>query len=621
MKLYKICATLLFLGFLIILILLPFIIANEFYFSVLSIIFAPEQKVDENNHSTASSEQLKLHLKTNIESIINVKEYGAIGDGISDDTNSIQRAINAAKEGQTVYFPCAQYVIGSLNLKSGIIYDFGNSELICISDTPLTAQGEEKFVTTISNYSALDKTVTLGDVNGVEKGDFLHLVAFEDSFNTFRRYYYKGGTTPILGISTDKSKVEIAEPFLFNIKAQGTRVKIVKPWKGKILNIKNAVFKRLGTLKYFIQLEYAYLTEIKNVTCFMEDGYNIINLKCCCLCTLDSCKLYKTKVHSVGYSYNVLCVACTGCTIKNCDMKTMWHCYTNGGSEGCTVGTVIDNCTMLTDGKVPACTDHNNAINTGIYNSTIEGFVLSCGGSIKNCVLLEPHNFPYTAGACFQFNAQHHNWLYNNYTVEDCTVYRSRKQTDGHVFGIKNAETTRKQNRTNKNRVYINNITISRCIAPDSEICKFKGNKHHNIDVKQIIIENCRNIVADFFESQTSFDLGNRINSVIIRNNNYKDRIAFFHTDYVQDILIENCRIDNAEKDINIIEIFGSENVTLRNIKGFGQPVDLNINIGAQGYVIGNLVVENVDTQFANRKPGLKVSISNAAVIEKSYIK
>ncbi len=47
---------------------------------------------------------------------VEVKDFGAVGDGIADDTAAIQRAIDA---GGIVHFPPGVYLSGSLYLRSG----------------------------------------------------------------------------------------------------------------------------------------------------------------------------------------------------------------------------------------------------------------------------------------------------------------------------------------------------------------------------------------------------------------------------------------------------------------------------------------------------------------------
>lgn len=40
---------------------------------------------------------------------INVKEYGAVGDGVTDDTSAINSAISALTNNSVLYFPPGQY--------------------------------------------------------------------------------------------------------------------------------------------------------------------------------------------------------------------------------------------------------------------------------------------------------------------------------------------------------------------------------------------------------------------------------------------------------------------------------------------------------------------------------
>lgn len=57
---------------------------------------------------------------------INVKDYGAKGDGTTDDATAIQAALNAAStQKKSVVFPSATY-----KLNSGIIYDPSRHSII-----------------------------------------------------------------------------------------------------------------------------------------------------------------------------------------------------------------------------------------------------------------------------------------------------------------------------------------------------------------------------------------------------------------------------------------------------------------------------------------------------------
>jgi len=81
------------------------------------------------------SEEFKTTVSSLIDSLsstylefINVQTYGAIGDGINDDSIPIQQSIDSASENQTIYFPEGNYKIDST-----IIIPYGKNNLRIIS--------------------------------------------------------------------------------------------------------------------------------------------------------------------------------------------------------------------------------------------------------------------------------------------------------------------------------------------------------------------------------------------------------------------------------------------------------------------------------------------------------
>ena len=71
--------------------------------------------------------------KTSDGAIFNIRDYGAIGDGVALNTSAVQAAIDACHEsgGGTVRVPAGDFVVGTIRLKSGVTLslDYGASLL------------------------------------------------------------------------------------------------------------------------------------------------------------------------------------------------------------------------------------------------------------------------------------------------------------------------------------------------------------------------------------------------------------------------------------------------------------------------------------------------------------
>ena len=61
---------------------------------------------------------------------LNVRKFGAVGDGVHDDTMAIQAAISCCPKGGRVYVPEGRYLVTSLFLKSDLVLEIGKDAVL-----------------------------------------------------------------------------------------------------------------------------------------------------------------------------------------------------------------------------------------------------------------------------------------------------------------------------------------------------------------------------------------------------------------------------------------------------------------------------------------------------------
>ncbi|MDB4903754.1 MAG: glycoside hydrolase family 28 protein [Mucilaginibacter sp.] len=77
----------------------------------------------------------------------NIKDFGAVGDGINLDSKAMNKAIDAAANagGGTIYFPAGNYLSGSIHLKSNIsLFIDQGATIIAASVTAENGYDEEE---------------------------------------------------------------------------------------------------------------------------------------------------------------------------------------------------------------------------------------------------------------------------------------------------------------------------------------------------------------------------------------------------------------------------------------------------------------------------------------------
>lgn len=82
-------------------------------------------------YTAGDSLTVPLDLGRKLDNYRSVQDFGAVGDGVTDDTQAIQRAIDAcSKRGVPLYLQAGRtYVVGSLHPKTGLFFDLNGSTL------------------------------------------------------------------------------------------------------------------------------------------------------------------------------------------------------------------------------------------------------------------------------------------------------------------------------------------------------------------------------------------------------------------------------------------------------------------------------------------------------------
>ncbi|MBV54163.1 MAG: hypothetical protein CL816_08955 [Coxiellaceae bacterium] len=239
--------------------------------------------------ATSTGSTTSRTLASRFADVVNVKDYGATGDGSTDDSTAIQNAINA---GGNIFFPSGSYKIGSsINLASNIklfgeksskiVRDDGGNRIIgkATDYTALTTTADlAKGTTVLSLDSSGYSSLSVGDYiyvtdNTSITGDFItnnFSPASSSDYHNIDQWIYMTQTFKVLEkLGSDQVRLDSAAIIFFPTTGAGGAFKINQYVEN--VSIEDLAFENLSgtftsTEDAFFNVSYVFDFEVSDCT-------------------------------------------------------------------------------------------------------------------------------------------------------------------------------------------------------------------------------------------------------------------------------------------------------------------------------------------------------------------
>lgn len=337
-----------------------------------------QDMVEDGTLADLINEVLFTELRQSIKPYFCVDEFGAVGDGVTDDTAAFNAAIAACPDGGTVTTKGKTYLISDITLNRSVNFDLNGATIIngqLIFNGSLSTQ-----TVTLGAISADSAYVPLNGANIFESGDIVFMTSSEN-FQPMRTYYKKGGVYRIT-YTTDE-QCGIIPSTVFSTQTGTTTLAKISP---VTVGIKNGKFTS-NTPTYPIsgvRINYGAHCIVEN--CQFEKRAIEVYFTYCYGNTVRNCVFSENNDNAAASIYGVDVATCTYTLIDHITGRAGQHMITTGGWECCLYTTVRDSelCSIATK-QTYAIAEHENAVGTTLDNCYVETCMSALNFRAVNC--------------------------------------------------------------------------------------------------------------------------------------------------------------------------------------------------------------------------------------------
>ena len=338
-------------------------------------------------------------LATRFADVVNVKDFGAVGDGVTDDTAAIQAAVTfVAIIGKQIFFPAGTYKILSVISTTGHLNILGEGEKtildfsgITSGSSGITVTGSIAQIQNVTNASKGGLTITFASAPSLTTGDVFCLFDNAVLWNSARAYYYSGEWLECRG--TSGLNATTTNP-LYDSYSPAT----VKAYKLSSPEVSFKNFRIVGGANIFglIQVSFCDKPIFENISAYNEN-YQCIIIDRCYRAMVTNCVMYNKGTGTLD-DYGLTIGNSQKVQVTGGDYYARRHGIAIGGGDyPCAVtnrNVRISNLTI------------SNDIQSGVYSADMHGNMEDC--VYQGCMIYQ--------GA---------GWAGKDNGYDNCTIYNA----------------------------------------------------------------------------------------------------------------------------------------------------------------------------------------------------
>ena len=332
------------------------------------------------------------------------EDYGAVGDGVTDDSQAVQDACDA---GDDVYFASGKtyYLASPVTVNKSIRLHGGTGATIK-TKTPsggvvnegIRINGTLKATTTLTSsyYSTGEYTLdncgnklTLANMSSVEIGDLVQIrtTDTDQRYAYSRRYYYLGGIFKVVDKYDGHIYINRDMPFDITLSNNLT----VYVYDAPVVEVENLNFESdldsFGTSTYNALLDLKYCKDSVIRQCYLHNMKIGFMMQYCVNTLIDGVQVSKSRwanESGMGDGYAIAVDTCTNTVIERVVSLCAQGCIDMGGYEPI-FDTFISHCNLASECRAIGLDMHENSYNLVIEDCVMGGASVFGMAKINRC--------------------------------------------------------------------------------------------------------------------------------------------------------------------------------------------------------------------------------------------